>query len=107
MSFLIFAAVLLLLLGVIAPLVAMELKNTGTVGRPHTATIIGGILGGVTVDFFTPVGPAVWGAFLYSDLGLSPLSSRALTAGILVGLGMVVALYVEALVRRVRRRSGG
>ncbi len=107
MEFLIFAAVLFIGVVLVIPLAAMELKKTGTVRQPRMATFVGGALGGFAMEIFTPVRKMIWETLLYSELGLSPLSSRALTAAIIYGATMVVALYLEALVRRVRHGQGG
>jgi hypothetical protein len=102
MEIIIFGVVFLVLIILIIPLTSAQLKETGTIRPPNKAAIIGGILVGAAVDY-SPVGKLLWSTLLNSDLGLSPLSSRALAAGLVVGVLIVIALYIEAVVQRIRK----
>ncbi len=89
-------------MALVMPLIIVQKKRTGTVLPPHKATMYGGLLVGVAVDY-SPFGKLVWSTLLHSNLGLSPLSSRGLAAGVVVGIFIVIALYIEAVVQRIRK----
>ena len=99
MVFLVFLVVMLIGYLLVLPLIMNQLKKTGTVSRPHQATIIGGALIGAAVSF-SPIGDWVWIVLLHSNIGLSPYSSLALKSAITFPLGFIVAMYIEALIRK-------
>ena len=105
MTYLMLFVVLVVLVTLVMPLAASQIRRRGTVREPHKITMIGGILVGVAVNFFTPVGDFVWVALQHPSLEQSRLGSRAIGAGIVVGMGIVVALYVEALLSSWRGKS--
>ena len=66
-------------------------------------TIVIGAMAGALVDWGTPLGPYVRSA-LY-NIGFSPLWARSVSAGLIVGVSLVVALRVEAIIRQRKRRK--
>ena len=99
MVLLTYVAIMLMGFILVLPLIKNEIKKTGTVSPPHKATIIGGPLIGAAVSV-SPIGDWVWSVLLYSNIGFSPLSSKAASSAIIFGSGLIVALYIEALIRK-------
>jgi hypothetical protein len=102
MEIIVFGVVILVLIILTIPLTSAQLKETGTIRPPNKAALTGGILVGAAVNY-SPVGKMVWSTLLHSNLGLSPLSSRALAACVVVGVLIVIAFYIEAAVQRIRK----
>lgn len=59
-----------------------------------------GVAVGVLIDAFTPLGTSIRSAL--HNIGFAPLWARAISAALIVGASLVVALRGEVIIRRWR-----